>query len=322
MDHTQVKEQIVRLLEDIVSRTNHINARYSGPELFMEIDLVKDDMRLLYRQFELLKAASDQEGEIPGNNRKSTLHTQPVSRTMVDPGPGSDRPHTGIRQGETRGGKQEADKGKEEKLPEEELSAPTPKQAPVVETEARTPPPQEKNLSEAAGTKAESIGIEAGEPAPRQPAPQPPVPEIKARSAFSDQPPPPATGKKTVIDKLSPEGNKTIGDLFVQDDNSVHQRLSGQKTDRSIGARMQQHPISSLKDAIGANEKFLFINELFDGDIQAYHDAIARLNEAADVKAAFDTLNALGREFSWDAGRSSATIEMLANFVQRRYMGS
>lgn len=83
---------------------------------------------------------------------------------------------------------------------------------------------------------------------------------------------------------------------------------------------MQQQPINSIKDAIGINEKFLFINELFKGDIEMYRQAMDDLNEKENMQAAFDSLNELADKYSWDANRSTATIEKLANIVQRRYM--
>ena len=127
--------------------------------------------------------------------------------------------------------------------------------------------------------------------------------------------------QKAVIDILSEYGQLTIGDQYLkEEDDSLHKRIAGQKEDKSIGARMQQHPIGDLKDVIGVNEKFLFINELFGGDIQDYRKAIAELNGMDGIRTAFDYLNQLAVEYSWDAARSASTIEKLANYVQRRHM--
>lgn len=125
---------------------------------------------------------------------------------------------------------------------------------------------------------------------------------------------------KTVIDLFSETQPRSVKDKLSGEDNSVHQRIASQKEDKSIGARLQQHPIGHIKEAIGLNEKFLFINELFNGDIQAYNEAIANLNDMGDLTKAFDYLNKLTKDHGWDAGRSAETIEKLAGFVQRRYM--
>ncbi len=138
------------------------------------------------------------------------------------------------------------------------------------------------------------------------------APSLKKDEDYSPQ--------RQVIDVLPGKVNQVVADLFSEDDNSLHSRMSGMKEDRSIGTRMQRKPIANLKEAIGVNEKFLFINELFQGNIQAYNDAIARLNGMGSSAEAFAYLNELTRIQKWDSGRSSATIEMLANYVQRRFL--
>jgi hypothetical protein len=137
-------------------------------------------------------------------------------------------------------------------------------------------------------------------------------PSLKKDEEYSSQ--------RQAIDVLPGKANQVVADLFSEDDNSLHSRMSGMKEDRSIGTRMQRKPIANLKEAIGVNEKFLFINELFQGNIQAYNDAIVRLNGMGSSAEAFEYLNELTRIQKWDSGRSSATIEMLANYVQRRFL--
>lgn len=145
---------------------------------------------------------------------------------------------------------------------------------------------------------------------PSDPAPETPLQEEK-----EEQKPP-----RQIIDVLGGKANQVVADLFSEEDNSLHSRMSGMREDRSIGTRMQRKPIASLREGIGVNEKFLFINELFDGNIQAYNDAITRLNGMNTAAEAFEYLNELTRTHKWEAGRSSATIEMLANYVQRRFL--
>ncbi len=226
MNQSAIKDDILRLLEEIVNRTHRITRDHPAKDLSLEIDLIRDDLRLLYRHFEMF------------------------------------------------GAQQEAP------------AAPEPEQAPVPEPAA----PEDDTVREE----------------PLRPAPEKPKTN---------------NGVKAVIDILSEYSNRTIGDQYMkEEDDSLHQRISGEKEDKSIGTRMQTHPITNLKEAIGVNEKFLFINELFGGNIEDYREAIARLNDMEDMKAAFDYLNQLGRDYSWDGNRSVATIEKLANLVQRRHM--
>ncbi len=263
MNHLEIKDEILRLLEEIVDRTHHINQNHPHKDLSLEIDMVRGNMRLLYRRFEMLGALSGVQAE---EKKEEAVHDQEPE--------GKDREEQAVN---------EAMAGK------------------AVSPEPVHPGPE----SSVAGP-----GQEDAEP-PAAPPPPPPAPKE----------PKPNNGNKALIDILSVYSNRTIGDQYMkEEDDSLHQRIAGHKEDKSIGARMQQNPVESLKDVIGVNEKFLFINELFNGNIQEYHQAIAKLNEMKDVKDAFDYLNTLGLEYSWDANRSAATIEKLANFVQRRHM--
>lgn len=72
---------------------------------------------------------------------------------------------------------------------------------------------------------------------------------------------------KSTIDLFSDTAEKTIADKF------------GNSNDSSIAKRMQQSQIEDLRQAIGINEKFLFINGLFNGDLSRYNKAIDEFNE-------------------------------------------
>ena len=272
MSNTDLRDNIVRLLEEVVERANYINHRHpEKQDLSLDIDLVKDDLRSLYRHFESLKNAN---GAKSGNKEE-------VSKQPVAPPPVSDVSHTGATS------------------PEKEEGASLSKaEEPVTKPEEPAAKPEEP--------VSRPVKRPEGNPAGKQSDPRPGNPR--------------PGDNKAVIDLLSEYAGRTIGDQYMEEDKSVHQRISNQKEDKSIGTRMQQNPIPSLKEAIGVNEKFLFINELFKGNIQAYNEAISRLNEMDDAKAAFEYLNELSMVHSWDANRSATTIEKLADLVHRRHM--
>ncbi len=306
MKQQEVKDVIIDLLEEIVNRTKYINHHHPGNDMSLDIDLVKDDLRLLYRKYETLKMLAAEHPEpvpTPGDARNTYPEPETV-QVRQEPAP------------------EPEPKSKPE--PEHEpvpvpASVPEPEPEPAPEPEAKSEPEPEPE------PEPKPEPALAPEPEPEhQPVPEPePEPE-KPSVMIGSKEHIDSTGNnsknKTVLDLLAAYGKKTIGDQYVVQDNSVHQRIAGNKEDKSIGARMQQNPITSIKEVIGVNEKFLFINELFDGNIQAYYDAIARLNDFDSMQAAFDYLNDLGDQHSWDAGRSTATIEKLAGYVQRRYM--
>ena len=58
--------------------------------------------------------------------------------------------------------------------------------------------------------------------------------------------------------------------------------------------------MKDLKDAIGINEKFLFINELFDGNLQDYSEALNKLNAFENLQSAENIFSVdLVTRYSW-----------------------
>ena len=259
MKKHHIIEDTIQILESIVERANIIQ-HDRDRELCLDIDLMLEDLRLLYRNYEALKkhceAGHAHEPTVDKSEDATQAEDQPIPSFF-----------------------------EEEELDEEGEA--------VADSSPEGQP---------AGTSARQLAASPGQSEKNNPG------DAKGSNG------------KTVIDLFSQHQTRSIGDQFGQDDNSLHQRISGQKEDKSIGARLQQHPINSIKDAIGLNEKFLFINELFEGDIQVYNEAIAKLNNMGSMKEAFDYLNELTAVHHWDAKRSAETIEKLAGFVQRRYL--
>ena len=298
MSNTDLRDNIVRLLEEVVERANYINHRHpEKQDLSLDIDLVKDDLRSLYRHFELLKNAN-------GTNsvRQTEFSKQPVAAP-----PASDISYAGGHSADKKEDAPVTRPAAPASQPEEPVAKP---EEPVTRPAAPASQPEEP-LSKSAEEDPVRKPAEKPEEKPENHPVAPP-------GSRSGDPRP--GSNKAVIDLLSEYAGRTIGDQYIEEDKSVHQRISNQKEDKSIGTRMQQNPISSLKEAIGVNEKFLFINELFKGNIQAYNEAISRLNEMDDGKAAFDYLNDLSMIHSWDANRSASTIEKLADLVHRRHI--
>ena len=62
------------------------------------------------------------------------------------------------------------------------------------------------------------------------------------------------------------ESATTLGDLLEKTE------------DNSLAARLQRKPVSDLISAIGINDKFLFLNELFGGSMEKYNKSIRSLN--------------------------------------------
>ncbi|MBK8845704.1 MAG: hypothetical protein IPO27_03720 [Bacteroidetes bacterium] len=112
------------------------------------------------------------------------------------------------------------------------------------------------------------------------------------------------------------ESPEVVAGLF--DNNaSVADNLARSQTQASVAQAMNVSPLEDLKKAIGINEKFLFINELFEGSMQAYTDTIDKLNSAADKMQANHILESLQIKYNWDS--SHAAYLRMFELIQRRF---
>jgi len=117
----------------------------------------------------------------------------------------------------------------------------------------------------------------------------------------------------TVLFKESP----TIGDRF-EDEPTIHERIASVQPSRTVASHQQRKPISDLKKAIGLNEKFLFINHLFDGNLQVYNQAIEYLDASPSKVAAKEYIqNTLVAQFGWEP--ESQTCQLFMELVERRF---
>ncbi len=109
--------------------------------------------------------------------------------------------------------------------------------------------------------------------------------------------------KKRTIDLYS-DTPATLGDKLMDEQ------------DESLAAKMQKNKIHDLKTAIGINEKFLFINELFDSNVHEYNQAIDQLNSFDDYDKAFKFINELKDKYGW---KNDDTYKYFLSFIKRRY---
>jgi len=74
-------------------------------------------------------------------------------------------------------------------------------------------------------------------------------------------------------------------------------------------------PVSDLQKAIGINDKFRFIKELFGGDSDLYMETINKINSIGSLGAAVSYIES---KFSWD--KNNESVKQLISLLRRRYM--
>ena len=92
---------------------------------------------------------------------------------------------------------------------------------------------------------------------------------------------------------------------------------SKKKVDESVAEKLQHNKITDLKGSIGINEKFQFINELFEGNMKEYNVAVDQINSFSSLPEAQSYVANLEEVYKWQADNLIA-----ANFkelVERRF---
>lgn len=109
---------------------------------------------------------------------------------------------------------------------------------------------------------------------------------------------------------------KEINELVTASHASVNEKLKQSQID--LGDTLTEVPIRDLRKAIGVNDRFVFINELFRGDEVAYERSIKTINSfSIFAEAEYWIQRELKVKNSWDAGNELVT--QFYQLVKRRF---
>ncbi len=104
---------------------------------------------------------------------------------------------------------------------------------------------------------------------------------------------------ESITEDESHSAKQTTYDLFSgSGDNAIAEKFQS-KDETSIAEKMQKSQFSNIREAIGINEKFLFINELFNGDMGRYNKILDDINELSTKQGVDTYLFELKIQFQW-----------------------
>ena len=89
--------------------------------------------------------------------------------------------------------------------------------------------------------------------------------------------------EKTETDKPARDAAPTIADMFEPAADLYEEVTFGTKGEKDLSDRLKTGQIKSITDTIGISDKFLFIGSIFDGDKEAYAQAMASLDQAVNL---------------------------------------
>lgn len=124
------------------------------------------------------------------------------------------------------------------------------------------------------------------------------------------QPPPSSTISENSKKNSSPAMTVAEAKVTFNDKKAVLVK-------EALADKLAQSKIPDLTKAIALHEKFLFINELFQGDNVPYNAFIEKLNQPQTLNEALITLNEYADNYHWDL--KSKTFQKLLIYIQRRH---
>ncbi len=123
--------------------------------------------------------------------------------------------------------------------------------------------------------------------------------------------------KKEEKEVIKETPKQTTYDLFSEGiDNNVVEKYTT-SDEQSIAEKMQKSHISNIREAIGINEKFLFINELFNGDMGRYNKILDDINDLPTRHGVETYLFELKIQFQW-ADDNEAYLK-LKELMERKF---
>jgi hypothetical protein len=301
MEKNIIKEEIIELLEVLIEQSEVISG-YNGQIPQIEVDIVLSNIRELYDKYKVLEKLNKQQNQVEPEPVVKTV-AEPLINPVAEIPPVKEVKKEIIQPVEKPVVTEETNEDLEYKAFEKAMLAESmSKVADFFETPAaeEIEKPKEKPV-----VTSPSIFDESGSSVEQKET----VEELVQHEKKSKT-------KKSTADLFS--AHLTVADKFKDEKKSLNEKLFGTHTDKSIAAKLQKHPIKDLKSAIGINEKFKFINELFEGNLQKYNDGITKLNAFSTNDEATKFLSSLKSEYSWN--ENTEAFQELNDLVQRRYL--
>lgn len=278
-----LKQKIAESLGIIVDQTTSING-YTGTIPQIELDIVKANIRELYEDYHKLSQLND--GYLPGNKEEKPVQAIKPEPVVVEKAPEKEIPVEVIIVSE-------------EVIVKEEIII----EEVVVEKPVKEEPVRKKPVK--IHFVPPVIDDEVFEKKPVEEKP------------FSPPKPKPVVSREATVDLF---GSPIVADKLKDDKQSLNEKFHLEKEDKSLASKLLLTPVKDLKAAIGINDKFKFMNELFEGSMNDYNQAIETLNNFSSSDEAMDCLDSLCLSYKWKT--DSASYLELKNLVTRRYLTS
>lgn len=167
------------------------------------------------------------------------------------------------------------------------------------------------------------------EPVVEEPEEEEEQEEEEEEEEFTPPPPPPPPRKKEKEKKIETPEHKAespkplrIPSMPEPEDEEELENLFEHHQARELSEKLSELPIQDLGKAMGLNEKIFTINELFDGDQEAFKNTIQALNSLPSFEEAKNFLvREVAVRYNWAHQEKKNKAKNFIKLVRRRYIG-
>lgn len=315
MDDKRIHEEITQLLYKIEEQYGRI-IHFKGSIPLIEVDLALKDVRDLYESLLDLRTMEDIKRRRAFSENKEKAREQKETESFHKP------------------------EVKEESIPVSELK----EDKSSIKTEAKAEEPtSEKSSDELIEAKAsdeinavEEDDAKLDESSQAAPAEKAEVKEEdkseKAETPVSKEEKPIAEPKKDLLQerqqnfvptvrkiefKPQPVSEEPKKESIFEKAASLYDKIA-KPTEKTVASQANKQPISNIKAAIGINEKFGYLKDLFKNNVNEYNSALDKLNNFDSYEEAEDYFQELKGKYDWNP--ESKSFQGLAELLNRRYL--
>lgn len=196
--------------------------------------------------------------------------------------------------------------------PDPGLDAPEPAVEPV--PEPNVGPAAEPDAAENAAPAPATDGVPAPQAAAESPAAEPSatpaIPEPADGSEGAEEVPTLKIRQEPGL--TNSPGGAVLGEVINHDVQTLADTIAPPRDMAS--ELLRNEPVTDLRKAIGLNDKFLLIRDLFDGDGKAYERAIGTLNDCGDLD---DCMIYIAEHYAWNPNSDGA--KLLMDLLERKF---
>ena len=124
----------------------------------------------------------------------------------------------------------------------------------------------------------------------------------------------PTDGKSNKQKDKKPS-QEILADKYHSGKSYINERLAHKNGTEDLSSKLQSKPIKDIGGAIGINDKYKLIRDLFNGNPGIFEETIIQLNQASNFNEAFKYINS---NFDWEMEDES--VQLLLDLVRRKFI--